>query len=124
MIKVHLFILVILFASISLLIIPDLTPTSVLGQGDRSFKGSTAPFVPPSSSERLGSPPGNDFEFDDEEVTGNGGDGIAGVEEEEEIDRDELPVLTKQELDEFLADNTDTIEPERVIVLSQEETTD
>jgi Bacterial Ig domain len=32
--------------------------------------------------------------------------------------------LTKQERDEFLADNTDIIEPERLTVLSQEETTD
>jgi hypothetical protein len=87
----------------------------VSGQADKSFKGTTAPFVPPSSSERLGSLPGNNFEFDDEQVEGD---------EEEEIDRDELPVLTKQERDEILSDNIDAIEADRLTVLSQEDTID
>src|SRR5918994_6480903 len=104
MMKLKLFVLTILFVTVSLLIVLDLTPTPLLGQADKSFKGTTAPFVPPPSSERLDSIPGNNFEFDDEEV---GGD-----EEEEEIDRDELPVLTKQERDEFLNDNIDAIEPD------------
>jgi hypothetical protein len=43
-------------------------------------------------------------------------------EEEEEIDRDELPVLTQRERDEFLSDNIDAIEADRLIVLSQKET--
>ncbi|MGZ5471372.1 MAG: hypothetical protein ACXWE0_06835, partial [Nitrososphaeraceae archaeon] len=106
----------ILFVTVSLLILPDLTHTPVSGQADKSFKGTIAPFVPPSSSERLGSLPGNNFEFDDEEVEGD--------QEEEEIDRDELPVLTKQERDEFLSDNIDAIEADRLTVLSQEETID
>ncbi|MGE5634529.1 MAG: Ig-like domain-containing protein [Deltaproteobacteria bacterium] len=106
-----------LFVSVSLLIVPDLTYPSVSGQADKSFKGTTAPFVPPSSSERLGSLSGNNFEFGDEEV---GGD----EEDEEEIDRDALPVLTKQERDEILSDNIDGIEPDRLNVLSQEETID
>src|SRR5215204_6375248 len=121
MIKFKLFILAILFVTVSLLIVPDLTHTPVSGQADKSFKGTIAPFVPPSSSERLGSLPGNNFEFDDEEVEGDqeeeGG-------EEEEIDRDELPVLTKQERDEFLSDNIDAIEGDRLTVLSQEKTID
>ncbi|MDW3625745.1 MAG: Ig-like domain-containing protein [Nitrososphaeraceae archaeon] len=111
----------ILFVTVSLLIVPDLTHTPVSGQADKSFKGTIAPFVPPSSSERLGSLPGNNFEFDDEEVVGDqeeeGG-------EEEEIDRDELPVLTKQERDEFLSDNIDAIEGDRLTVLSQEKIID
>ena len=113
--KLKLFVLAILFVTVSLLILPDLTHTPVLGQADKSFKGTFAPFVPPSSSERLGSLPGNNFEFDDEEVEGD---------EEEEIDRDDLPVLTKQERDEFLSDNIDAIEPDRLTALSQEETID
>ena len=113
--KLKLFVLAILFVTVSLLILPDLTHTPVLGQADKSFKGTFAPFVPPSSSERLGSLPGNNFEFDDEQVEGD---------EEEEIDRDELPVLTKQERDEFLSDNIDAIEPDRLTALSQEETID
>src|SRR5215207_10089935 len=121
MMKFKLFVLAILFVTVSLLIVPDLTHTPVSGQADKSFKGTIAPFVPPSSSERLGSLPGNNFEFDDEEVVGNqeeeGG-------EEEEIDRDELPVLTKQERDEFLSDNIDAIEGDRLTVLSQEKTID
>ena len=40
------------------------------------------------------------------------------------FDRDELPVLTKQERDEFLSDNSDAIEADRLTVLSQEETID
>ena len=115
--KFKLFVLAILFVTVSLLIVPDLTHTPVSGQADKSFKGTIAPFVPPSSSERLGSLPGNNFEFDDEEVEGD-------QEEEEEIDRDELPVLTKQERDEFLSDNIDAIEADRLTVLSQEETID
>ena len=117
MMKFKLFVLAILFVTVSLLIVPDLTHTPVSGQADKSFKGTIAPFVPPSSSERLGSLPGNNFEFDDEEVVGD-------QEEEEEIDRDELPVLTKQERDEFLSDNIDAIEADRLTVLSQEETID
>ncbi|HEX7257681.1 MAG TPA: Ig-like domain-containing protein [Nitrososphaeraceae archaeon] len=109
--------MVILFVSISLLIVPDLTHTSVLGQSDKSFKGTTAPFVPPSSSERLGLLSENNFEFEDDK-------GVEGdeteEEEEEEIDRDELPLLTKQERDEFLSDNTDAIEADRLTVLSDE----
>ena len=115
MMKLKLFVLAILFITVSLLIVPDLTHTPVLGQADKSFKGTFAPFVPPSSSERLGSLPGNNFEFDDEEVEGD---------EEEEIDRDDLPVLTKQERDEFLSENIDAIEPDRLTALSQEETID
>ena len=115
--KLKLFVLVILFVSVSLLIVPDLTHTTVSGQSDKSFKGTTAPFVPPSASERLGSIPGNNFEFDEEEVEGDEGG-------EEEIDRDELPVLTKQERDEFLSDNIDAIETNRLPILSQEETID
>src|SRR5215207_7014719 len=120
MMKFKLFVLAILFVTVSLLIVPDLTHTPVSGQGDKSFKGTIAPFVPPSSSERLGSLPGNNFEFDDdEEVVGD------QEEEEEEIDRDKLPVLTKQERDEFLSDdNIDAIEPDRLTALSQEETID
>src|SRR5688500_5715362 len=117
MMKLKLFVLVILFVSVSLLIVPDLTHTTVSGQSDKSFKGTTAPFVPPSASERLGSIPGNNFEFDEEEVEGDEGG-------EEEIDRDELPVLSKQERDEFLSDNIDAIEPNRLPILSQEETID
>src|SRR5215211_1498739 len=122
MMKFKLFVLAILFVTVSLLIVPDLTHTPVSGQADKSFKGTIAPFVPPSSSERLGSLPGNNFEFDDdeEEVVGE-----EEEEEEEEIDRDKLPVLTKQERDEFLSDdNIDAIEPDRLTVLSQEETID
>src|SRR5215208_2367046 len=122
MMKFKLFILAILFVTVSLLIVPDLTHTPVSGQADKSFKGTIAPFVPPSSSERLGSLPGNNFEFDDdEEVVGDQEE----EEEEEEIDRDKLPVLTKQERDEFLSDdNIDAIEPDRLTALSQEETID
>ena len=116
MMKLKIFVLAILFVTVSLLIVPDLTHIPVLGQADKSFKGTFAPFVPPSSSERLGSLPGNNFEFDDEEVEGD--------QEEEEIDRDDLPVLTKQERDEFLSDNIDAIEPDRLTALSQEETID
>src|ERR671913_1619403 len=116
MMKFKLFVLAILFVTVSLLIVPDLTHTPVSGQADKSFKGTIAPFVPPSSSERLGSLPGNNFEFDDEKVEGD--------QEEEEIDRDELPVLTKQERDEFLSDNIDAIEADRLTVLSQEEIID
>src|SRR5918994_466421 len=117
MMKLKLFVLVILFVSISLLIVPDLTHTSVLGQSDKSFKGTTAPFVPPSSSERLGLLPENNFEIgDDKGVEGD----ETEEEEEEEIDRDELPLLTKQERDEFLSDNTDAIEADRLTVLSDE----
>ena len=116
MMKLKIFVLAILFVTVSLLIVPDLTHTPVLGQADKSFKGTFAPFVPPSSSERLGSLPGNNFEFDDEEVEGD--------QEEEEIDRDDLPILTKQERDEFLSDNIDAIEPDRLTALSQEETID
>ncbi|MDW0149597.1 MAG: Ig-like domain-containing protein, partial [Nitrososphaeraceae archaeon] len=112
----------ILFVTVSLLIVPDLTHTPVSGQADKSFKGTIAPFVPPSSSERLGSLPGNNFEFDDEEVVGDQEEEEGGGEEE--IDRDELPVLTKQERDEFLSDNIDAIEADRLTVLSQEETID
>ena len=121
MMKFKLFILAILFVTVSLLILPDLTHMPVSGQADKSFKGTIAPFVPPSSSERLGSLPGNNFEFDDddEEVEGD------QEEEEEEIDRDKLPVLTKQERDEFLSDdNIDAIDPDRLTALSQEETID
>ena len=121
MMKFKLFVLAILFVTVSLLIVPDLTHTPVSGQADKSFKGTIAPFVPPSSSERLGSLPGNNFEFDDKEVVG---DQEEEGEEEEEIDRDELPVLTKQERDEFLSDNIDAIEADRLTVLSQEETID
>src|SRR5215204_5171820 len=123
MMKFKLFVLAILFVTVSLLIVPDLTHTPVSGQGDKSFKGTIAPFVPPSSSERLGSLPGNNFEFDDdeEEVEGNQEE----EEEEEEIDRDKLPVLTKQERDEFLNDdNIDAIDTDRLTALSQEETID
>src|SRR5215203_5524602 len=123
MMKFKLFVLAILFVTVSLLIVPDLTHTPVSGQADKSFKGTIAPFVPPSSSERLGSLLGNNFEFDDdeEEVEGNQEE----EEEEEEIDRDKLPVLTKQERDEFLSDdNIDAIEPDRLTALSQEETID
>ena len=81
MMKFKLFVLAILFVTVSLLIVPDLTHIPVSGQADKSFKGTIAPFVPPSSSERLGSLPGNNFEFDDEEVEGD------KEEEEEEIDR-------------------------------------
>src|SRR5215212_4856111 len=124
MMKFKLFILAILFVTVSLLIVPDLTHTPVSGQADKSFKGTIAPFVPPSSSERLGSLPGNNFEFDDdEEVVGDQEE--EEEEEEEEIDRDKLPVLTKQERDEFLSDdNIDAIEPDRLTALSQEETID
>ena len=119
MMKFKLFVLAMLFVTVSLLIVPDLTHAPVSGQADKSFKGTIAPFVPPSSSERLGSLPGNNFEFDDEEVVGD-----QEEEEEEEFDRDELPVLTKQERDEFLSDNSDAIEADRLTVLSQEETID
>ncbi|HEY6657690.1 MAG TPA: Ig-like domain-containing protein [Nitrososphaeraceae archaeon] len=122
MMKFKLFVLAILFVTVSLLIVPDLTHTPVSGQADKSFKGTIAPFVPPSSSERLGSLPGNNFEFDDEEIVGDQEEEGGG--EEEEIDRDELPVLTKQERDEFLSDNSDAIEADRLTVLSQEETID
>ncbi|HSL13080.1 MAG TPA: Ig-like domain-containing protein [Nitrososphaeraceae archaeon] len=115
--KLKLFVLAILFVTVSLLIVPDLTHTPVLGQADKSFKGTVAPFVPPSSSERLGSLSGNNFEFDDVEVEGD-----QEQEEEEEIDRDELPVLTQRERDEFLSDNIDAIEADRLIVSSQKET--
>src|SRR5215208_624152 len=124
MMKFKLFVLAILFVTVSLLIVPDLTHTPVSGQADKSFKGTIAPFVPPSSSERLGSLPGNTFEFDDdeEEVEGNQEE---EEEEEEEIDRDKLPVLTKQERDEFLSDdNIDAIDTDRLTALSQEETID
>ena len=114
--KFKLFVLAILFVTVSLLIVPDLTHTPVSGQADKSFKGTIAPFVPPSSSERLGSLPGNNFEFDDDEEVED--------DQEEEIDRDELPVLTKQERDEFLSDNIDAIEPDQLTVLSQEDTID
>ena len=117
--KLKLFVLVILFVSISLLIVPDLTHTSVLGQSDKSFKGTTAPFVPPSSSERLGLLPENNFEFQDDKGV-EGDETEEEEEEEEEIDRDELPLLTKQERDEFLSDNTDAIEADRLTVLSDE----
>ena len=120
MMKFKLFVLAILFVTVSLLIVPDLTHIPVSGQADKSFKGTIAPFVPPSSSERLGSLPGNNFEFDDEEIEGD----QEAEEEEEEIDRDELPVLTKQERDEFLSDNIDAIEADRLTVLSQDETID
>ncbi len=117
--KFKLFVLAILFVTVSLLIVPDLIHMPVSGQADKSFKGTVAPFVPPSSSERLGSLPGNNFEFDDEEEEVEG-----DQEEEEEIDRDKLPVLTKQERDEFLSDdNIDAIEPDRLTALSQEEET-
>ena len=116
MMKLKIFVLAILFVTVLLLIVPHLTHTPVLGQADKSFKGTFAPFVPPSSSERLGSLPGNNFEFDDEEVEGD--------QEEEEIDRDDLPILTKQERDEFLSDNIDAIEPDRLTALSHEETID
>ena len=121
--KFKLFVLAILFVTVSLLIVPDLTHTPVSGQGDKSFKGTIAPFVPPSSSERLGSLPGNNFEFDDDEEEVEGDQEEEGGEEEE-IDRDELPVLTKQERDEFLSDNIDAIEGDRLTVLSQEKTID
>src|SRR5215207_3279021 len=123
MMKFKLFVLAILFVTVSLLIVPDLTHTPVSGQGDKSFKGTIAPFVPPSSSERLGSLPGNNFEFDDDEEEVEGDQEEEGGEEEE-IDRDELPVLTKQERDEFLSDNIDAIEGDRLTVLSQEKTID
>ena len=116
--KFKLFVLAILFVTVSLLIVPDLIHMPVSGQADKSFKGTVAPFVPPSSSERLGSLPGNNFEFDDDEEE------VEGDQEEEEIDRDKLPVLTKQERDEFLSDdNIDAIEPDRLTALSQEEET-
>ena len=118
--KFKLFVLAMLFVTVSLLIVPDLTHAPISGQADKSFKGTIAPFVPPSSSERLGSLPGNNFAFDDEEVVGDQEE----EEEEEEFDRDELPVLTKQERDEFLSDNSDAIEADRLTVLSQEETID
>ncbi len=118
MMKFKLFVLAMLFVTVSLLIVPDLTHAPISGQADKSFKGTIAPFVPPSSSERLGSLPGNNFAFDDEEVVGD------QEEEEEEFDRDELPVLTKQERDEFLSNNIDAIEADRLTVLSQEETID
>ena len=118
MMKFKLFVLAILFVTVSLLIVPDLIHMPVSGQADKSFKGTVAPFVPPSSSERLGSLPGNNFEFDDDEEE------VEGDQEEEEIDRDKLPVLTKQERDEFLSDdNIDAIEPDRLTALSQEEET-
>src|SRR5215207_3253490 len=124
MMKFKLFVLAILFVTVSLLIVPDLTHTPVSGQADKSFKGTIAPFVPPSSSERLGSLPGNNFEFDDDEEEVEG-DQEEGGEEEEEIDRDKLPVLTKQERDEFLSDdNIDAIDTDRLTVLSQEKTID
>ena len=116
--KFKLFVLAILFVTVSLLIVPDLIHTPVSGQADKSFKGTVAPFVPPPSSERLGSLPGNNFEFDDDEEE------VEDDQEEEEIDRDKLPVLTKQERDEFLSDdNIDAIEPDRLTALSQEEET-
>jgi len=116
--KFKLFVLAILFVTVSLLIVPDLIHMPVSGQADKSFKGTVAPFVPPPSSERLGSLPGNNFEFDDDEEE------VEGDQEEEEIDRDKLPVLTKQERDEFLSDdNIDAIEPDRLTALSQEEET-
>src|SRR5919107_1798659 len=123
MMKFKLFVLAILFVTVSLLIVPDLTHTPVSGQADKSFKGTIAPFIPPSSSERLGSLPGNNFEFDDEEAVGDQEE-EEEEEEEEEIDRDKLPVLTKQERDEILSDNIDAIEADRLTVLSQEETID
>src|SRR5919112_5251234 len=122
MMKFKLFVLAILFVTVSLLIVPDLTHMPVSGQADKSFKGTIAPFIPPSSSERLGSLPGNNFEFDDEEAVGDQEE--EEEEEEEEIDRDKLPVLTKQERDEILSDNIDAIEADRLTVLSQEETID
>ena len=106
--KLRLFVLVILFASVSLLFIPNLINMPITGQTDKSFKGTGAPFIPPPLSERLGLISGNNFEFEDE-------DG-----EDEETDRDELPVLTKQERDEFLRDNLDSIESDRLTVSSKE----
>jgi len=106
--KLRLFVLVILFASVSLLFIPNLINMPITGQTDKSFKGTGAPFIPPSLSERLGLTSGNNFEFED-------GDG-----EDEETDRDELPVLTKQERDEFLRDNLDSIESDRLTLSSKE----
>ncbi|HJT85702.1 MAG TPA: Ig-like domain-containing protein [Nitrososphaeraceae archaeon] len=100
--------MVILFASVSLLFIPNLINMPITGQTDKSFKGTGAPFIPPPLSERLGLTSGNNFEFEDE-------DG-----EDEETDRDELPVLTKQERDEFLRDNLDSIESDRLTVSSKE----
>ncbi|HET7644500.1 MAG TPA: Ig-like domain-containing protein [Nitrososphaeraceae archaeon] len=100
--------MVILFASVSLLFIPNLINMPITGQTDKSFKGTGAPFIPPSLSERLGLTSGNNFEFED-------GDG-----EDEETDRDELPVLTKQEREEFLRDNLDSIESDRLTVSSKE----
>ena len=87
---------------------PDLVniPSSS-GQTDKSFKGTGPSFVPPSPTERSDSILGKNFELEEEfEDTG-------GVEE---TDRDELPLLTKQELDEFLTDNIDTIETDRLNV--------
>src|ERR1044072_2662820 len=106
--KSRLFVFVILFASIFLLFIPNLITIPITGQTDKSFKGTGAPFIPPTTSERLGLIPGNNFEFKDE------------VGEDEETDRDELPVLTKQERDEFLRDNLDSIESDRLTVSSKE----
>jgi hypothetical protein len=106
--KLRLFILVILFASVSLLFIPNLITIPITGQTDKSFKGTGAPFIPPPPSERLGPISGNNFEFEDE------------IEEDEETDRDELPALTKQERDEFLRDNLDSIEFDRFTVSNKE----
>ena len=63
--KLRLFVLVILFASVSLLFIPNLINMPITGQTDKSFKGTGAPFIPPSLSERLGLTSGNNFEFED-----------------------------------------------------------
>ncbi|MGE0243989.1 MAG: Ig-like domain-containing protein [Nitrososphaeraceae archaeon] len=100
--------MVILFASVSLLFIPNLITIPITGQTDKSFKGTGAPFIPPPPSERLGPISGNNFEFEDE------------IEEDEETDRDELPALTKQERDEFLRDNLDSIEFDRLTVSNKE----
>ena len=97
-----------------MMIVPDLSYSSVLGQSDKSFKGNEAPFVPPSPSERLGSLSINGFEFDDD----GQGDGEGG------IDRDELPLLTQQEIDEFLSDDIDDLEQSRLTVLGIKESFD
>ncbi|MDR4512250.1 MAG: Ig-like domain-containing protein [Nitrososphaeraceae archaeon] len=86
----------VLLLTIFLLIVPDLTYSSVVAQSDRSFAGNAAPFVPPSTSERLGSLSIGGFEFDDD-----------GQGEDDSLDKDPLPLLTQDEINDFLSDDFD-----------------
>ncbi|MFB5601075.1 MAG: hypothetical protein ACE5SW_12720, partial [Nitrososphaeraceae archaeon] len=104
--KSKIFILNILILSILLLIVPDLRSSDVIGQRDRSFAGGEAPFVPPSPAERVGSLPLDGFEFDDD-----------GQGDDESIDKDEFPILTQQEINNFVSDDPDLIDLNRSNIL-------